>query len=106
MGIDACCGITPERWVSPNQPLDLGGCQLDTLIAQRRQCPDRIAQEIQTVFLVGHQATDDLLNGFQRHASPSGGLARAPKWLCPFLSPTSGPETVSHRINHTPRGAN
>jgi hypothetical protein len=61
--IDPCCGVAPEHSVRPNQSVDLDGRQCDTLIAQRRQCPDRIAQEIQTVFLVSHQATDDQLNG-------------------------------------------
>jgi hypothetical protein len=63
--IDACCGVAPERSVRSNQRVDLGGRQLDPLIAQRRQCVDRITQEIQTVFLVGYQATDEQLNGFQ-----------------------------------------
>jgi hypothetical protein len=65
VGIDACGGVAPERSVRSNQRVDLGGRQFDPLIAQRRQCADRIAQEIQTVFLVGHQATDEQLNGFQ-----------------------------------------
>jgi hypothetical protein len=73
--IDACCGVAPERSVGANQSVDLSGCQLDTLIAQPRQCADRIAQEIQTIFLVSHQATDDQLNGSQRHEWPSGGRA-------------------------------
>ena len=38
--IDACCGVAPERSVRSNQRVDLGGRQLDTLIAQRRQCAD------------------------------------------------------------------
>ena len=63
--IDACCGVAPERSVRSNQRVDLGGRQLDPLIAQRRQCAGRIAQEIQTIFLVGDQATDDQLNGSQ-----------------------------------------
>ena len=74
--IDACCGVAPERSVRSNQRVDLGGRQLDTLIAQRRQGADRITQEFQTVFLVGHQATDDHLNGSQRHACTSGGRSR------------------------------
>src|SRR5438034_9466068 len=73
--VDACCGVAPERSVRSNQRVDLGGRQLDPLIAQRRQCADRIAREIQAVFLVGQQATDDQLNGFQRHVCPSGGRA-------------------------------
>jgi hypothetical protein len=63
--INACCGVAPERPVGSNQGVDLGGRQLHPLIAQRRQGADRIAQEIQTVLLVGHQAADDQLNGFQ-----------------------------------------
>ena len=65
VSIDACCGVAPERSLRSNQCFDLGGRQLDPLIAQRRQCVDRITQEFQTVFLVGHQATDDQLNGFK-----------------------------------------
>ena len=52
--IDACCGVAPERSIGSNQSVDLGGCQFDTLIAQRGQGADRFAQEIQAVFLVGH----------------------------------------------------
>ena len=74
--IDACCGVAPERSVGSNQRVDLGGRQLDPLIAQRRQGADRITQEFQTVFLVGHQATDDHLNGSQRHACTRGGRSR------------------------------
>ena len=73
--IDACCGVAPERSVRSNQRVDLGGRQLDTLIAQRRQCADRITQEFQAVFLVGHQATDDHLNGSQGHACTRGRVA-------------------------------
>jgi hypothetical protein len=66
--IDAGCGVAPERWVGSNQGVDLSGCQLDALSAKCCQCADRIAQELHTVFLVSDQATDDQLNGFQRHA--------------------------------------
>jgi len=81
--IDACCGVAPERSVRSNQRVDLGGRQLDTLIAQRRQSADRITQEFHTVFLVGHQATDDHLNGSQRHDCASGGRA-APTCVRPM----------------------
>jgi hypothetical protein len=39
--IDACCGVAPERSLRSNQRVDLGGRQLDPLIAQRRQGVDR-----------------------------------------------------------------
>jgi len=81
--IDACCGVAPECSVRSNQRVDLRGRQLDTLIAQRRQSADRITQEFQTVFLVGHQATDDHLNGSQRHGCASGGRA-APTCVRPM----------------------
>jgi len=45
--IDACCGVAPQRSVRSKQRVDLGGRQLDTLIAQRRQGADRITQECQ-----------------------------------------------------------
>ena len=31
-----CCGVAPERPVGSNQRVELSGCQLDTLIAQRQ----------------------------------------------------------------------
>jgi hypothetical protein len=65
--VDTLCRIDPKRTVGSRERFNLSTRQLDSLIPQLVQGPERVVQESNTIFLIGDHPADDELNGSLRH---------------------------------------